>query len=112
MREYDTQKKLFEWASGIPECKFMYCSSLPINLAFKERIRISKAGGVAGVPDICLPYPNEKYHGLYIELKNKSGKSGPTQKQRDFIKYLNSMKYKAIVCYGLEEAQIAILDYL
>lgn len=71
-----------------------------------------KAEGVKpGVPDINLPYPVGKYHGLYIEMKRESGGRASSD-QKKFIAYLQSQNYAACVCKGFEEAQKALLDYI
>lgn len=67
-------------------------------------------GTSAGVPDLCIPVPNKKYHGLYIEMKY--GKNKPTQNQIKWIDYLNSVGYLAIVCYGHNDAITHIDNYL
>ena len=39
-----------------------------------KQIAIDKAIGVKkGVPDLSLPVPRGRYHGLYIEMKNDAG---------------------------------------
>lgn len=72
-----------------------------------------KAEGVRkGVPDIFLPVPKQKYHGLYIEMKvSDRSKGRPSQEQLDFIKEVEMLGYKCHICYGAEEAKQAIYDY-
>lgn len=68
-------------------------------------------GLLSGVPDLCLPYPTDEYHGLYIELK--SGASGKESKnQLDYIDYLNSVGYNAVVCRDEHSFIRVIKDYL
>lgn len=70
-----------------------------------------KAEGVTpGVSDLCLPYPARSYHGLYIELKTKTGKA--TAVQKEFIAYADTQGYKAAVCYSAQEAIELIEKYL
>jgi hypothetical protein len=79
----------------------------------------------AGVSDVFLPVPawqkgagwtGEVYHGLYIELKlekrRKEKNGGCSDEQIKFTEYANSVGYKAVVCYGWQEAWKAIEDYL
>lgn len=77
----------------------------------------------AGISDVCLPYPVKhnfsmvtKYHGLYIELKlekrRKEKGGGCSDQQIAFNEYANSVGYKAVVCYGWQEAWKAIEEYL
>lgn len=86
----------------------------------------------AGVPDICLPYPKWTYRlpsvdnptgkymmylaGLYIELKIESRRTekngGCSQDQLEYLDYLNDAGYKAVVCYGWQDAWRVIEEYL
>lgn len=60
--------------------------------------RLKAEGVSAGVPDLFIPAWK-----LWIEMKRTSGgKVSPDQK--DWIKYLNSVGYSAIVCNGHIEA--------
>ena len=71
-----------------------------------------KAEGVsAGVPDICIPVPNFKYHGLYIEMKRKKG-GRVSEKQKEWIDRLNRLGYLAVVCYGADEAIKVVEEYV
>ena len=54
-----------------------------------------------GVPDILIFEPNNKYHGLMVELKVKYNK--PSKHQKLWIANLTARGYKAVVCYKLEE---------
>lgn len=70
-----------------------------------------KAEGVkAGVPDLCLPVPRGRYHGMYIELKAQGGR--PTQEQKAWIAALTEQGYAAQICVGFEEAKETIEQYL
>ena len=71
-----------------------------------------KAEGVsAGVPDICIPVPNKKYHGLYIEMKRQKG-GRVSEKQKEWIDRLNSLGYLVVVCRGFDEAREVIEEYI
>ena len=63
-----------------------------------------------GVPDLCVPIPNKKYHGLFIEMKY--GKNKPTAYQKEWIEYLNGVGYLAVVCYGADEALDILKKYI
>ncbi len=70
-----------------------------------------KAQGVlAGVPDYCLPVPRGRYHGLYIEMKAKTGRVSLSQQAVGAA--LITLGYAVQVCYGWEEAKDTILEYL
>ena len=76
----------------------------------KEAYFLKLEGCSPGVPDLCVPIPNKKYNGLFIEMKY--GKNKPTSNQKEWIKYLNSVGYLAVVCYGAEEAVNLIKKYI
>lgn len=77
----------------------------------REAVMLKKQGVSAGVPDICLPIPNKKYHGLYVEMKRKQG-GVVSLDQKNWIDYLNSQSYLAVVCKGFEAARSVIEEYL
>ena len=71
-----------------------------------------KAEGVsAGVPDICIPVPNKRYHGLYIEMKRQKG-GRVSEKQKEWIERLNKLGYMAVVCKGHKVAIETVQDYM
>ena len=83
---------------------------------------LKKQGVSAGVPDLCIPIPNNDYHGLYIEMKRrpkilKNGKKSYTNSsasisQLEWISKLNALGYKSTICYGSDEAIKVIKEYL
>jgi len=72
----------------------------------------ARAEGVkSGVPDIMLPIPRGKWHGLFIELKKpKTGVLAPYQ--REWLNYLDNAGYVTYVAYGWREAANFLKDYL
>ena len=110
--ETTEQILLFKWAKNtesiLPELALLY--HVP-NEGKRTNGAVLKAAGLkSGVPDICLPVPSNDFHGLYIELKYGSNKA--TGKQEDFMDGLRQQGYKAVVCYGADEARAEILRYL
>ena len=81
---------------------------------------IFKAMGVkSGVPDLFLPVPMELVQddgysamssGLFIEMKAHGGRVQPNQKC--WLNDLVDSGYCCCVCYGEEEAEKALEDYL
>ena len=67
-----------------------------------EAHNLKLQGVKSGVPDLFYPVPNKKYHGLFIEMKY--GKNKPTKPQKEWLEYLNSVGYLAVVCYSADEA--------
>jgi hypothetical protein len=72
--------------------------------------KFKRRGLRPGMPDICLPYPSNGYHALYIELKTDKGK--PTKEQLECIAKLNHYGNHAVIAYGWEEAWEIITNYL
>lgn len=80
-KEYDLQVSCVEWF------RLQYPRHLIYHIPNGERrdaitgARLKRCGVVAGVPDLCIPYPCGKYTHLYVELKNGTkGRLSPNQK--------------------------------
>lgn len=73
-------------------------------------IKLKDEGVLAGVSDLFLMKANATHHGLFIEMKAAKGKVSDTQKY--FIEQARAQGYAACVCFGFEEAQAAINNYL
>lgn len=72
-----------------------------------------KAEGVkAGVPDLVLPVAAQGYHGLYIEMKVRDHSNRASKDQKRFMDGLIREGYKAVVCFGADEAIEVLMDYL
>lgn len=72
--------------------------------------QLKRAGVRSGVPDLCLPVPSGRYHGLFIEMKTDTGRASPAQKW--WIERLNAAGYFAEVCHGWESAVRTLEWYL
>ena len=113
-REDLEQAALISWAEAYeriyPELALLY--HIP-NGGKRDRIVAAKlkAQGVKpGVPDLCLPVPRGKYHGLYIEMKD--GKNKTTESQNKWLAALSAQGYAVKVCYGCTAARESIEKYL
>lgn len=112
--EATEQEALITWCrifeSRYPELEMIY--HVP-NGGSRNRIEaanLKRQGVKAGVPDLCLPVPENGYHGLYIEMK--FGKNKTTKDQEEWLKRLSQYGYKTAVCYGAEEAREVIKEYI
>jgi hypothetical protein len=76
-----------------------------------EGLKFKRSGVKSGVPDVCIPLPVEPYHGLYIELKRVKG-GVVSETQKEWIEYLNSVGYRAVVCKGFAAARLEVEYYL
>lgn len=114
-RETQEQIALMMW------CEFQKNVHPELDLIFhivnegKRSVRtgaeLKRMGMKKGVPDICLPVPKGTYHGLWIELKADKTKRA-TKEQREWLIKLSEQGYKAVVCYGADDAVSVIKEYL
>ncbi|MDE6727770.1 MAG: VRR-NUC domain-containing protein [Oscillospiraceae bacterium] len=112
--EDNEQILLFDWATlqsaKYPELGLLYHIPNGGKRDAREAARFKRMGVKPGVPDLFLPVPRGKYHGLYIEMKSPGGKLSDYQKE--WLEKLSENGYAACVCFGFEEAQRDILKYL
>jgi hypothetical protein len=119
--EHDLQKALISWwkfecrVFGIPEFALF---AVPNGTMYRgtqiERSIQSnylKAEGMRpGALDLVLAVARGGYHGLFTEMKTRTGRI--SDEQSAFLTYLDSSGYKAVVCRSTEEAIAAITNYL
>lgn len=114
MKEAEEQKTLFDWADWntgkYPELRFLFHVPNGGSRNVIEAANLKRQGVKAGVPDLCLPVARKKFHGLYIELKRKGGRV--SERQSEWLSFLDKQGYKTAVCYGWEEASRVIMEYL
>lgn len=113
--EGQEQATLFHWAgmmSGLyPELRLMFHIPNGGSRSKAEAGRFKVEGVKAGVPDIFLPVPRGKYHGMFIELKRQKGGKASAE-QKVWLSELHEQGYHAVVACGWEEAAYEIKDYL
>lgn len=79
----------------------------------KVEASIMKAEGVtAGVSDLILLCPNGAYHGLCIEMKTGEKKSRQTENQIEWMRAVQNVGFKYVVCRSFESFKKEITDYL
>lgn len=124
--EHDIQVTLIEWANLMvitgqyPELEYLYAAvngaKLPYMKTKKgtrfspEAARLADEGLKAGVPDLCLPVPRGKFHGLYLEMKREDGQIRPDQSR--WIAFLHRQGYFIDVAYDFEQAKNFLVSYL
>lgn len=113
-KESNEQIFLFQWSKLMenqhPELKLLHAIGNGGKRRLLEAVRMKREGVLAGVSDIMLPVARSGYHGLYIELKIKGGKTSDSQKW--WIAEVSKQGYFAKVCYGWVEAADVIKKYL
>lgn len=76
-----------------------------------QRVAVDRAMGVKkGVPDLFLPVARGQYHGLFIELKNETGRVNDAQEW--WGERLTENGYFWEVCHGWESATRVLEWYL
>lgn len=109
------QTALFRWAAysvgRYPELGLMHHIPNGGSRDTREAHNLRQQGVKSGVPDICLPVARHGYHGMYIELKRTKG-GRVSDEQRAWLDALQRQGYWAVVCYGYEDARMAIEAYL
>lgn len=112
--EAQEQEALFRWAHWAmctrPELKLLYHVPNEGKRSISNGAALRRQGLKSGVPDLCLPVSNGKYHALYIELKRKGEK--PSLQQQNWIDWLNMYGNRAVWCQGWEAAAKEIERYL
>jgi len=113
-QESDEQQALFQWSklsqSKYPELSLLHSIPNGGKRNIREASRLKKEGAKAGVSDIFLPVARKEWHGLYVELKVKGGKTSDNQKW--WIAETTKQGYLSVVCFGWIEAKEVIEGYL
>jgi len=109
------QQQVIEWvrmasrSAKYPMLNMLHCSLNGVKLS-KTQAGIAKAQGMlSGVPDLFLPVPRGKYHGLFIEMKH--GTNTLTDNQKKFLQNAANVGFAVSVCYSAQEAIKRIEDY-
>ena len=116
MTEAQEQKLLIKWTQQPSIREKFPCLALLHHIpnggkrSAIEGKHLKEMGVKSGVPDLFLPVPNAKYHGLYIEMK--VGKNTTSDSQEWWIEHLRKQGYKVAICYGWEEAAAELTEYL
>lgn len=114
-KEAQTQVAIFQWVAVMtgryPELELLFHVPNGGSRNFYEAINLKRQGVKPGVPDMILPVPKGKYHGLFLELKRLGGRK-PSEDQARWIEKLTEQGYKAVVAFGFDEAIETIKSYL
>ena len=109
--EADEQKEFASWL----DAKGILWAHIPNERKATLHVmaELERQGLKKGFPDNFIAEPKGKWHGLFIELKRaKKSLSKKSNEQKAWIKALNENGYKAVFCYGAEEAKRMVLAYL
>lgn len=109
LSEFDEQILLADWLN-LKQIKFT-ASANGGSRNIIEAKKMKKMGVSPGFPDIEIPLPRGRFHGLYIELKNKK-RGRISESQQEWLIYLNEKGYLALCAHGFEKAKEIIQDYM
>ena len=76
----------------------------------REAANLKRQGVSPGVPDLCFPFARCGFHGLYIEMKTKTGRA--TDKQLNWLNRLRHEGYAAFIARGSGQAIDLIEQYI
>lgn len=111
--EFQECKAFWNWAQfnpAIGEYLIKHCNENQ-NKSWFIRALIS-IGMRPGIPDYQYPVANNKYHGLWIEMKSKKRGSKKGILQEKWIHKLLLINHYATYAYGCDEAIKITLDYI
>lgn len=113
--EAQEQEALFRWAEfsagKYPELALMYHVTNEGKRTVSNGAALKRQGLKKGVPDICLPVPRGKFHGMYIEMKKIGEK--PTIEQRNYMVELARLGYCCFLAdRGWQDAAEVITWYM
>ena len=105
------QQTLYAWfCLKYPQYEDLFSASLAgVCTNAKTGARLKASGATRGWPDINIAVVTKKYPGLYIELKTETGDLRSWQ--ADILDKLSSQGYRAVCCYGLDEAIREVESY-
>lgn len=63
-----------------------------------------------GMPDLFITSARDGFHGLFIEMKSKTGQIKPEQKA--VIQQLKNAGYMVAVCRSFDEFQATVNNYM
>lgn len=115
LTEQQEQIALIKWTQQpsvrqlYPELKFLF--HIPNERSDKiQAANLKRMGVKPGVPDLMLPFPSGKYHGLFVEMKKTGGRA--STEQLWWLDHLKANNYAVAVCYGWQQAVEVLTWYL
>ena len=110
MLESDLQKMCVTWMRTQHKKILFYAVPNEGKRSFALANHMKAMGLTSGIPDLVIPHPRGKHHGLYVELK--AGKNKLTTNQVIVGDILKTEGYVVEVVYSFEEFQDVIKSYL
>lgn len=118
--DYAKRNGLGDYLLHIPNEQIIFSKRL--SLPFGQKMcwikKLKKMGLRKGASDLFIAWPQGKYYGLFLEIKNgsncsiKSRKSLVKKEQINFLKCMMTKKYACDVVFNIEEGVITLNHYL
>ncbi|GKW34904.1 hypothetical protein PEC730217_36840 [Pectobacterium carotovorum subsp. carotovorum] len=113
--ELEEQAALIEWADktvidGIKIGDYLLHIPNEGKRGPKAARDAKRLGLRTGVPDLFLALPRGGYAGLWIEMKARGGKL--SVQQEVWLNRLEDVGYRAVCCFGIDQAVENIANYL
>lgn len=113
--EHAEQANLIAWAQDAqhhhPELGLLFAIPNGEHRHWTVAKRLKAEGVRPGVPDLMLPVPRSGWHGLFLELKKRTGGHVSTA-QAGWHSGLLQQGYMVAVCRGAIDARNALIKYL
>ena len=114
MSEYNEQCCVMDWAEAMtpryPELALLNSSANGVRVPIGLAVKMKKAGLKKGYPDLFLPVPRGKFHGLYVEQKIKGGRQ--SEEQKWWEARLRQLGYAYFLCWDSRATCEVIEGYL
>ena len=120
LSESQEQKIIYQWFC-LQWAKYKQAFSLSMNGIYipgkpKDKAMIingmKSQGMQVGEADFKILVPKGGFHGIIIEYKSEKGKHKLTQLQAEYLDYMSSLGYFAVLCKGIDAAKDTINSYL
>lgn len=108
--EHQIQKAVFQWLRTVHPKVVAYAIPNAARRSAAQAAYLKAEGLRAGMPDIVIAKACGGFHGLYIELKTKTGRLSDVQKETLFD--LAREKYACAVSRSVDETIELITTYL
>lgn len=109
-QEHDTQCECVKWFRMQYPHRLIYANANGGARDIRVAANMRREGVTAGVPDLSIPEPTVKYHGLFIEMKNsKQGRL--SEPQIKMIADLRERGYCVEVCRSSDDFIACVRKY-
>ncbi len=112
--EYQECKAFWKYANLSPKLSDSLIKHANERIGYSWFTKALVAIGMSpGLMDYQWPVPNQKYLGLWIEMKKRDQRDAPKKKEQEaWIEKLNKIGHYAAYAYGCEDAIRIYTDYV